>query len=147
MINFPKDLFLHLLRWDGHAVVVFHSVNMVCHTEVPLLNLTALYFPIHKSSPVHKGTILNTRGLVLFFYVCLQQILESTSSLSGLQIKIWTSILWLFKGNRQKLPFLFPYSDGRCPASFIRHLTYTELNYMLVHTPFIGIWSYNSFMR
>lgn len=84
MINFAKYLCLYL--WNGLVVAVFHSVNMAYHTDVPLLNLTdLLYFPIHKHSPIHKGTILNTRGLVLFFSVCLQQSLESRSLLSGLQ--------------------------------------------------------------
>lgn len=46
--------------------------------------------------------------------------------------------------HRKKLSFLHPYCDGRRFASFMKHLTYTEFNYILAYVPFAGICSYNS---
>lgn len=86
---------------------------------------------------------------IVFCFFCL---LPTDPSMSILPI--WTLVNYIHITNanvnsnalafhKQRLSLLPPYSNRRYSASFIKHLTYAKLHYILVHILFARMWSYN----
>lgn len=144
--------------WKYHCLMQSVSIFILAfkaHHTFPRTLPTALYSLTHK--PLHTGqfTISWTQEAWSCFsvFACNSSQNEQSSYLNYSKSNPY------FKGqshhansntlpfHRKKFSFLPLYSDGRYFASFIKHLTYTEFNYILVHIPFAGIWSYNSLIK